>query len=234
MRGSLKICDADIHHNTCDTRNGGAISIRGGGTAWFSGCNFWRNTSGVGGGAIYSEAGGIRVANCAFLNNRADANGGAILLDVTSSASEIVNSTFTENVAGLAGSGIAVVESTLDLRHCTVAGNGEPGATGIATLQVDDGAITVGHCILGPDEGPSLILSGGSLNSAGYNLDADKSIGLSGPGDLFGDPELTPVGLHGGRVYTMLPRIGSPALDFGQAGIAGAPQTDARGAAEGA
>lgn len=77
------------------------------------------------------------------------------------------------------------------------------------------GAVTLtGSIVAHNDNGDCL----NAVNSGGYNLDSDGSCGLTGAGDLSGDPMLGPLQNNSGRTMTHALLAGSPALDAVAAG----------------
>jgi len=142
-------------------------------------------------------------------DNRAGSFPGAINFLNFSEAKtlEIVNSTITDNSAGSGASGGAGAVSTrVTLKNTIVSANS-----------------------------PQNFASGGegtqSIDSLGFNLSDDYNGLVATLGsDLNAEPQLGPLGLHGGSVPTRIPLAGSPALDTGRA-FTGGPRGGARGEA---
>ena len=62
----------------------------------------------------------------------------------------------------------------------------------------------------------------GPATSGGYNIVSDNWCGLSGPGDLQDtDALLGPLAANGGPTFTMLPGVGSAAIDLIPVGTPG-------------
>ncbi|MEZ5303719.1 MAG: right-handed parallel beta-helix repeat-containing protein, partial [Verrucomicrobiales bacterium] len=235
VNGALKLCDTNVHHNRNQLNNGGAIAVFGSGSAWLCDSNFYENSARANGGAVYSEGRGLRIDRCAFFHNEARGRGGAVALDVASTSSLVTNTTFAYNRAGISSSAVESLESNTIMRHCTVAENGDADAPSAGVLGADEGTMSFSHCIIGPNREPALNTNGATFTSGGYNLDdsgtfgASGTLGFSNLGDVIGESKLTPLGLHGGRVFTMMPLISSNALDQGRAGLSNPPLADARG-----
>lgn len=138
---------------------------------------------------------------------------------------DIVNSTVTSNSGGYAGL-VAGYYSDVSIRHTTVSGNSSYGAT-IRTY--DYASVTIDHSIVTGNGGADL--ANGSYVSADNSLlPAVNSGDGFGAGNLYvDDPVLGPLQDNGGLTETMMPLAGSPALDAGDAAIAGPPATDQRG-----
>jgi uncharacterized repeat protein (TIGR01451 family) len=120
---------------------------------------------------------------------------------------------------------------------------GGPGSSGAAGVASDGGIQSV---VLAKSQLLDTIVAGdkapvnpdviGHFSSLGHNLigNAAGSSGFTAPGDQVGttaqpiDPMLGPAGNHGGPTPTMVPQLGSPAIDAGDG--TNAPARDQRGA----
>src|SRR5690606_33996679 len=113
----------------------------------------------------------------------------------------------------------------------TVSGNVRVGIDTLGPVDVlgstvvDNGAAfegspyTVGGSMLGGSSGPTCVSSAAS--SLGYNVVADASCQLGGPGDQENvDLVLTPLADNGGPTPTHLPAANSPAVDAVPVGTA--------------
>ena len=170
------------------------------------------------------------VARCLFTGNSALYYAAGFFIG--SGQHIISDSTFSGNECGDAtyGYGCAVYAAALPLAtidNCTFANN-QNNFGGSTALEVYNGTVTVGHSIFaGGTGGPSC---GGTVISAGYNIDSQTSCGLASVGDLSStDPLLGPLAENGGPSSTHLPLLGSPAIDGGDPGGA-CTATDQRGA----
>lgn len=144
-------------------------------------------------------------------------------LSVVGGDVEVRRSTFSGNRAGTAG---AAVAGPVRLVGVTVAGN--EGGSSLS------GGVTVTGSVLVAAEGADAC--DGEVTSGGWNVAADDSCALDGPGDRTGvDPLLGPPGDHGGPTATHVPVPGSPAVDAvptGTPGLCdGGLDTDQRGTA---
>lgn len=110
-----------------------------------------------------------------------------------------VNSTVAGNETGFSVGG-----GHLTLANCTVAGN---HGAGIAN---EDGQVRAQNSLLASNS-PSCT---GKIESQGYNLSEDDSCEFSAAGDQHGvDPQLGVLFTNGGRTATLVPGLGSPAID---------------------
>ena len=150
-----------------------------------------------GGGAIVNY--GHLTLNRCTLSGNSGAAGGAIW-----NAGDLIANqcTFAANRAyGLGGGaiyngGFSRTNATVQLNHCTLVGNedtGEQGGGGIKSI----GKVTLHNTIVAGNT-PDKI--SGPFTGKGVNFTE-------------GNPELAPLGFHGGPTPTMPPRPGSPALD---------------------
>ncbi|MCU0748521.1 MAG: hypothetical protein MUF13_03140 [Akkermansiaceae bacterium] len=203
-------------------------------------CSFVDGISLKQGGAIYVAGGTANLSNCTFSGNWA-ADGGAFYQQ--GGAALLTQCTFAGNLSSNPAStgAVKVVGGDLGLRHCTIsknAGRGQAGGLCVrnpGTLDVDS-CIVAGNTDLGG--GPADILKFDNL--AGFTVAGTNLIGSNqsvttefpGPTARVGtssapvDPRLTPLGHFGGRVQTMHPLVGSPAIDA--AGVAAPTASDAR------
>lgn len=216
LRGaSLVAIDLFISKLGGETRQGSAIDAADSVLRVF-GCHFdghravsvaGDSTSGTG-GALYAEGSDVELSGCTFDANTADVSGGAISLRDQSSLS-VINSTFSNNVAGRAEALNITQFSDAALRNVTIAdpnGSTQVEVT-ISTLTLAGSAVE-GTC--------SLFASGGDTDSLGGNVVTTESCRVFGAGDsLTSDLLLHPLALNGGATPTHLPRIASPLLETG-------------------
>lgn len=212
---------------------GGGICNQSTGVLTINNSKIIDNVSFLCGGGIGALDGGtLTVTNSLVAFNRShDAGGGICVRTVSSNATiALTNVTITENSAGFvsgSGDGVAFVKTGAGsnnaiVRNCTVAYN-----TGSAYGLVTTGTMSVGNTIAYGNSFPDIGAAGGTATSIGNNLYGTQS-GLAGaPGDLVGDPRLSPLGAYGGPTLTYALLPGSPAINTGSA--AGAPSTDQRG-----
>lgn len=187
--------------------------------------------AGTGGTGSAVHAGGDAIiANSTISDNNAeDAPGravGAILLSGATSSSVLVNSTVSGNRSRDAAVNLAAPASSLSVLNSTVTGNHGNGS-GLAGIR-SAGVATLANTIVFSNDVDCRTAAGGSLVSAGYNIDGDGSCALTAGGDRpDSDPLLGPLADNGGPTLTHALLGGSPAIDAGDAGQC--PETDQRG-----
>ena len=197
-------------------KTGGAISNRG--VIYLYDCLFTDNRAEENGGALYQSdsagAGAFGVwhhafaRRCTFARNHAR-YGGAIYY---AWPIRIWNSTFTENT-GSALYKIRGAENECQLLSCTITQNTGERAGGVDADTMD---FVICNNTLILANTPKDVTPGGPSP-----LDAGSLIGTGT------DPQLAPLGDHGGRVPTMPPLPGSPLIDTGSPAFQ--EDTDARG-----
>lgn len=190
--------------------------------------------SGGNGGAIYNEAGMVIIQNTTIANNGTGdggddmgniydgfgGSGGGIYNNDIGTIS-LENSTVTGNTVGntrdpaadKSGSGGGVFNngSTTAVTNSILAEN-EIGTNGLSPDLFNGGASTV-------------IRAGRNLVGDNSTVETEFPVGSPNANDDFVgnslspfDPELSPLGDHGGPTETLVPRIGSPVLDSGDNG----------------
>lgn len=209
------------------------------------------NTAASGGGVEVFPSLRMTIVTSTLDENHAGIYGGAI--EVNGSVA-VTRSTLAGNTAGGlgVGGGAAVLlngGAQLQLTNSTVAGNTTvPGGGG--AIYNYGGAAILSYDTLA---GNSSSLTGGSYTAAtatvfagtavepacraavhetsGFNLDSDRSCGMSLPTDQSGtDPRLGPLADNGGPTDTELPLAGSPLIGHGGTrATAGCPPIDQRG-----
>ena len=147
----------------------------------------------------------------------------------TSGIFELLHSTVTDNT-GFAGL-FAYDGAEVLVSHSIVAGNEVAEDSGDIAVTLDS-ELSIEHSLAGSvAEGSISSVSGtGHLYAASGELDAVTVI--EGPGNIITeDPGLEPLADNGGPTLTHTLLSTSPALDGGDPGITGAPETDQRGEA---
>ena len=71
------------NHETKDSGSGGAVSIKGNGTAKFTRCTFTNNSATNMGGALYCDHGELTLTDCTFENNSAAFGGAVAGMEIT-------------------------------------------------------------------------------------------------------------------------------------------------------
>jgi|GEM_PF-4968528 len=198
---------------------GGGIGSETTNSVKVTNCTFDHNHADYGGG-IGSSAGTLTVANCTFLSNTAGIEGGGICT-VTTGRAKVYNSTFYDNrgyFGGAIGNGGS---SNVDVANCTISGNiAFDSNGGIDAFPENGGTVTVGNSIIAGNTSDGQSDVGGTFTSRGHNLigDASAATGFTNGvnGDQVGaDPMLGPLQDNGGPTLTMVPGLGSPAVDAG-------------------
>ncbi len=210
---------------------GGGLFVESDGKVTVSGTLFEGNTARTG-GAIGSynlvTGGAITVRGSSLVSNTALFGGGVYALG--GQPTVIKRSTISGNLATALGGGggvVAALASTVDLRSTTISGNtSEASAGGV----YDDGGlinlrntIIAGNTAMVAGAGGSTDDCGGFLYSDDFNLigTLDGCVMTPEPNDLTGtdpapiDALLLPPADNGPPTPTMLPDVGSPALDSG-------------------
>jgi len=156
------------------------------------------NSSGLGGGIYDYEGGLATLTNDTLAANAATTEGGAVYVEF-----------FIHGMADVA------------FRSSTLSGNSAPTGGGVFVDPAGARA-SFANTIIAKGTGANC-----NENLAGLtSLSDDSSCGF-GVGDGIANLGLGPIGAHGGFTRTLVPGVGSAALDAGTA--AGAPATDQRG-----
>jgi hypothetical protein len=214
-RGSLTVNGAVISGNSAgDPTNGDGT---GGGIWNYIGATLVLN------GSVVSENSAIGNLSYAASRGGGIANYGNLTLN---------NSTVSGNVASQgSGGGIAcpLPGTTLTLVNSTISGNSSPGTIGGGGID-NRGTFTARNSIVAGNADGDLF---GNVASEGFNLFGAVNGSGFAPTDLIDvAPLLGPLQDNGGSTPTMVPLVGSPAVDRipGTAGI-DFPSTDQRGIA---
>ena len=200
--GTLSLTNCTLAGNSVDS-SAVAGAINNLGPLTLTGCTLSGNASGQG-GAINNDGATCALLNCTFAGNTSAGNGGAIDNTFGSKLSA-VHCSFSGNTASGAGGGIDNYLSVVNLTNTIVAGNGSQDIYNWT----------------------------GSTNTAGGSNIVQV---LSNAGTLVGgstilavNPLLGPLANNGGPTLTLLPRIGSPAIDAGVTSADAGLTTDQRG-----
>ena len=176
------------------------------------------NNAPIGGGVAAIR---VTAVESTFSGNVAGSVGGGIWAD---QVADLTNSTVAGNQAGSSGGGIAVVNTSVDLLHATIAGNKAPVGANIELQQGSDALESFASVIADPEGGGSdcAIDAGATTISHGYNVETDGTCGFGGvPGDVDGgfDVELGPLADNGGGTATREPLPGSFLIDLVECGF---------------
>jgi predicted outer membrane repeat protein len=122
---SVRLEDCLFNNNTADLA-AGVVYVRDADMT-ATGCTFNTNSAKRDGGALYCAGGCIwKLKSCTFRDNQCGANGGAMFgWNVQASIS---SSSLDENSAGSLGGGVAVANSTLELKSCKLGSNNAYGS----------------------------------------------------------------------------------------------------------
>lgn len=181
-----------------------------------------------GGGIVNGPAGWMLLENSTVSGNRCMALGGGGILNQGLLAVE--NSTISSNqvLGGLneQGGGGILNEGSLTVHRATITLNSARRGPGIANIGEAELGSSIVAGNIDRDKVP-LDLSG-DFNSTGHNL-IQRLEGANLLGDLTGnvigkDPLLGPLQDNGGGMFTHALRVGSPAIDQGEAGGPGQEQ----------
>jgi subtilisin-like proprotein convertase family protein len=209
--GKATLTSNSIQKNTSVFEGGGLFN---GGTAQIAVSQIRDNKADTTGGGIHNAAGGIlTVTQSALIYNLSSTSGGLH----NAGTAQLTNVTVSDNIATtFSGSGMQNSGGTLSLQFSTISN----------TLNNAGGSVTVGNSILAQSTGNAC---GGTITSAGYNLDMGTSCGFSAANhDLSNtNPQLGPLQNNGGGTLTRVIAFSSPAVD--SAGACPPPTTDQRG-----
>jgi hypothetical protein len=226
----LSVSDSTLSGNSGDY--GGAIYTNGDfghATATVSNCTISGNSVQMRGGGIYSVVTDVPVQR----EGGPDRKAGPVTRHSTGTLPlTIINSTISDNVAGVSG-GAIYDHALVAIANSTFSGNSAGSGGGI----YNDGgvaplAVEISNTILNAGAlGENIFNNGGTITSLGYNLSSDDGGGfLTGPGDQINtDPLLGPLQNNGGPTLTHELLSGSPAIDAGDPSFTPPPLYDQRG-----
>ena len=179
----------------------GALAVGTAGTATIRNSTIVGNTTAGNGGGVGVGNTPVLISNTTISGNTAGGDGGALFTSLMPVT--VVNSTVVDNVAGGVGGAFAWgAFGSVSVDHSIVWGN-------TATVgPVADGTMNIDRSFV--DDLTDLTVVG-----------ADNTIGI--------DPQLGPLGDHGGPTPTLRPTPFSPVIDAGDPAIAGAADFDQRG-----
>jgi hypothetical protein len=227
---------ASVILNSLTITNGFTNGASGGGivnsaTLTLTNCTLAGNSTDASstGGAIYN-VGTLTLSGCTVANNSADF-AGAIQNYATCS---LVNCTFTANSAfGGNGGVIDNVGANLTVTQCTFSGNSAAFAGGAIDNYVSQATLVNSILANNSGDGDFYNWSSGTVTLAGNNLvGALANVGgieIPEGAIISADPMLGPLANNGGRTLTMMPQIGSPAIDAGNTADAASINYDQRG-----
>ena len=185
------------------------------------------------GGGVLTETYELEATRCLFQRNDVTGGGRGGAIRSIGSLLTLTNSTFAENAARYGG-GIHHSGAAGSITNCTFTAN-TAGTFGGANVVTGDGvsALTLTNTILSNDASAEISCAqsnAGSIVSGGHNIFFSFVGDTSCPtlaSDLADDPLLGVLEVQGGRIATVAPQTGSPAIDGGTG--TGCPATDQRG-----
>jgi len=186
--GELSLFNCTLAGNTFYGSAGQGGAIGNVGRLTLNGCTFSGNFAGYG-GAIANQAAVCSMQNCTFAGNTSTVgNGGAIINDLA---------------------------ATLNIFHCTFTGNTAAGSGG--DIDNSSSQVNITNSILAASTPDDIYNESGSTNTGGGSnivqvLD-NSGILIGGSTIRSVNPQLAPLGNHGGPTWTMQPLPGSPAID---------------------
>jgi hypothetical protein len=186
--GVLSLSNCTLAGNTFYSSAGQGGAIGNVGRLTLNGCTFSGNVAGYG-GAIANEAAVCSMQNCTFVGNTSSAGGGGAIINDLAATLNVLQCTFTGNTAAGSGGDIYNLSSQLNITNSI-----------LAASTPDD--------IYNPAGSTNTF--GGSnivqvLDNTGILIGSNTVLAIN--------PELAPLGNHGGPTQTMPPLPGSPAID---------------------
>jgi predicted outer membrane repeat protein len=128
----------------CHIQSGGGMRNVYGGHPFIAQCTFVDNSTDGEGGGIYDATASTTIIDCVFEGNIAVGAGGAIST-AGSGSKVILNCTFIANTSIGAGGAVMVIETNLTISNCTFSGNTVPFGSGGAIYNYG-GSPTVTGC----------------------------------------------------------------------------------------
>jgi hypothetical protein len=185
--GSLSVIDSRFVGNEANRGGGAMIQTAGNGAAiLITGSTFEENraiadslTDSGRGGGIFVYSGGstanpVRIKNSVFSSNRADVNGGGILLDLGTSAATLASLTLSDNAAGAAGGGLysdaesmLLVDSLLESNAAATGAAAKVGSRGTKSVELlrntfQENSASTAAGVANSGMGGALYLTGGN------------------------------------------------------------------------
>lgn len=214
-----------------EAKNGGALFLDVSTSLSGSAIVFDSNRANIGtGGAISAGLGayGFDFSNSSFINNYAEAGGGAIYFDDASQGMAFPSFnqvTFSGNRTPKIGGALYFPSASLSINFCTITENTASVGGGVYLGGGDlsfQGTVIAGNTATNVID-QDLVVSQAYVNSNGYNFvgifEGEIFISEGGNEDFVGtstlvlQPKLLPLANNGGFSYTHEPGVGSPLLD---------------------
>jgi len=233
---NLTLNNSTLSGNTCAAQGGGIFSEYG--SVALNNTTLSGNMANVGGG-IHSLHSTVTLTDSTLSGNLAADTGGGI--NAVSSDVTLNRNTFNANEANNGG-GIWAIAVNLTLTNSTLSGNSATESGGGINSFFGGGVVVINSTITANTAGTSGggIYRGGnsfeigvfnSILASNYGGDVNLSLSFFSTGNnvLGVDPQLGALADNGGPTQTMLPLVGSPAVDA--IACTNAPPTDQRGVA---
>lgn len=224
--GQLELYRVHLSGNST-SHDGGAIEIAGG-SADIIDNTISGNYAGLSGGGIHvGTAATLNLSTSTISGNRTDGIGGGSGGGIASAGLlSVVNSTLQGNSTPRgAGGGLFLASGTATIAYSTLAGNSATDSSSLPTsgsgIHNQTGVVTISNTIIANNAGGNC---NGTITNGGGNLAFPDS---SCAGFTVADPLLGSLTDNGGATVTMLPAVGSPAIDA--VPCVNAPSTDQRG-----
>ncbi len=220
--GILGLNAVTVSSNT-SAHSGGGVYNHGGGTLAINDSTITANLANIAGGGLYG-GGVLTLSNSTIAGNSAIFGGGVY---AGFNGATMTNSTISGNSASNQGGGINADIGTLEIDGCTITDNTAGSAGKGSGFHQNAGTVSTQNTIIGANREnttrPDVVVTGGTLTSAGYNLVGNRGAVtvFNSPGDQSGNgasplnPRLAPLANNGGLTLTHALRAGSPALDKG-------------------
>lgn len=190
-----------------------------------------KNGQAADGGGVLTETYELEVTRCLLQGNAVTGPGKGGAIRSIGSLLTLTSSTVVQNAAKYGG-GINHTGATGSITNCTFTGN-TAGPSGGANISTGNDILTLTNTILSNDASAEISCaqtSPGSIVSGGHNIVFSFAGDDSCPtvaSDLADDPLLGMLEVQGGRIASVTPQTGSPAIDGGTG--TGCPATDQRG-----
>ncbi|CAN5448328.1 hypothetical protein BH11PLA2_BH11PLA2_40180 [soil metagenome] len=227
--------------------NGGAINVSAAANMTLNRMSISNNiSSGFAAGLYMVASGTLAINDSSFVGNTSTSNGGAIRMSgsAAGSSATITNSTFFGNKAVTGGAllfnSFGGTGVTVNIRNSTITGNTATftgttagyGGGGIARaisttyfkLNVENSIVSGNSHTGGSANKQDITVNAGAV----LNIDANSVVGIVDNNGSFSgtitDPQLSTIGNYGGKTPTMIPLLGSPAINKYDPGVAGFDQ----------
>lgn len=212
----LALEEVVVADNVADVVGGGLFNV-GVGTVARSTFSGNRSKKGGGlvvqRGFANQQVGEIEITATTLSGNTAEEDGGGLYIGDRATATCTLCTVSGNTAPG--GAGIMEVgASRTEIAHSTIYGN--VGGTGSQLLTGSSRILRVGYSLVGRPAGGAGTACDGELASLGYNLDPDGSCGFDRDGDrVEADAGVLPLADNGGPTWTHALAARSPAIDRG-------------------